>query len=103
MQHPPASLHRSEPLPTPPWVIHGSDGAHALGNDIVLNIDELTLDWSTYCVDIALRAPGPYVSHRAYTGSNISKAGNPSCFGFLDPDQAVRGVHLIPAFAYDCT
>jgi len=64
-----------------PWVIHGSDGAHALGNDIVLNIDELTLDWSTYCVDIALHAPGPYMSHHAYTGSDISKAAIPHVWG----------------------
>lgn len=25
------------------------------------------------------------------------------CFGFVDPDQVIRGVHLIPAYAYKCT
>jgi hypothetical protein len=39
-----------------PHVIHGSNGVHALGNVLVLNIDELTPDWSTCCVDIALDA-----------------------------------------------
>ncbi len=29
--------------------------------------------------------------------------GDEAAFGFLDPDQIVRGVHLIPAFAYGQT
>jgi len=28
---------------------------------------------------------------------------DPGCFGFLDPDQVIRGVHLIPAFAHGRT
>jgi len=28
---------------------------------------------------------------------------DPGCFGFLDPDQVIRGVHLIPAFAHNHT
>jgi hypothetical protein len=31
------------------------------------------------------------------------KGDDPSCFGFLDPDQVIRGVHLIPAFAHGRT
>jgi len=54
----------SEHLINNPYVVHGSDGrTHALGNVIVMNIDELTPDWSTYCVDIAPEVPGPFVSH----------------------------------------
>jgi len=29
--------------------------------------------------------------------------GEDSCFGFVDPDQVIRGVHLIPAYAYQRT
>lgn len=29
------------------------------------------------------------------------KGDDPTCFVFLDPDQVIRGVHLIPAFAHD--
>jgi len=28
---------------------------------------------------------------------------DPGCFGFLDPDQVICGVHLIPAFAHGRT
>jgi hypothetical protein len=28
---------------------------------------------------------------------------DPGCFGFIDPDQVIRGVHLIPAYAYGRT
>ncbi|KAJ8595466.1 HAD-like protein [Rhizopogon salebrosus TDB-379] len=31
------------------------------------------------------------------------KGDDPSCFGFLDPDQVIRGVHLVPAFAHGRT
>ncbi|KIK44191.1 hypothetical protein CY34DRAFT_80436, partial [Suillus luteus UH-Slu-Lm8-n1] len=29
------------------------------------------------------------------------KGDDPTCFVFLDPDQVIRGVHLIPVFAHD--
>jgi len=45
-----------------PHVVLGSDKRiHAIGNVIVMTIDELTPDWSTYCIDIAPQAPGPFV------------------------------------------
>jgi len=93
-----ASSHRSELPPTPPCVIHGSDGAHALDNDTVLNIDELTPDWSTYCADIALhaRAQGPYVSHRAYTDSDISTAAIPHVLGSLTQIKSFVAFTLFP-------
>jgi hypothetical protein len=28
---------------------------------------------------------------------------DPGCFGFLDPNQVICGVHLIPVFAHNCT
>ena len=98
VRHPPASLRRSQPPPMLPCAIHGSDGAHALHNDIALNIDELTPDLSTYCVDIALhaRAQGPYMSHRAYTGSDISKAAIPHVLGSLTQIKSFVAFTLFP-------
>ncbi|KAG1761277.1 hypothetical protein EDD22DRAFT_847899 [Suillus occidentalis] len=56
----------SEHLVNNPHVIQGSDGnVHAIGNVIVMNIDELTHDWHTYCVDINPEVPGPFISASA--------------------------------------
>jgi len=87
---------------------HGSDGAHALGNDIVLNIDELTPDLSTYCVDSALhaRAQGPYVSNRTYTDSDISKAAIPHVLGSMTQVKSFVAFTLFPLLhmtAHDIT
>ncbi|KAH7909388.1 hypothetical protein BJ138DRAFT_1102735 [Hygrophoropsis aurantiaca] len=43
-----------------------------------------------------------------FTAKRLPRVGylpidEPGAFGFLDPDQVIRGVHLIPAFAYDRT
>lgn len=34
---------------------------------------------------------------------SFKKADDPSAFGFLDPSQVIRGIHLIPAFAHGTT
>ena len=99
VQHPPASLHRSERPSMLPCVIHGSDGAHALDNDIVPNIDELQLPTGPHtCVDIALhaRAQGSYVSHRAYTDSDISKTAIPRVLGSFTQVKSFVAFTLFP-------
>jgi hypothetical protein len=45
---------------------------------------------------------GGFKSHRFYRLS-FSNSDNADVFGFVDPARVIRGIHIIPAFAYSTT